>query len=972
VSGEPGVGKSRLVREVARGAVTTGAVVLVGRCTEEVLAPYQPVVEALDHWVASVDDEVLDLQCPPVLNRLLPRLAQRRPSSSAATSRPSGSERWELFEGVVSLLMAIGEHRPVMVVIDDLHWADDSSALLLTHVLRRAAGIRLALVGTYRDTELDEEHAMARAIAELRRDQLLEVVPLRGLDLQGTGELFEAITGAPGAAAWGAAVHDRTGGNPLFVQQLGGHLLDSGALAEAPGPLPPLATPQGVREVVSHRLRRLSIEGKATISNAAVLGQAFDFDVLERVRGVDRDTLIAAVEEGLRAQLLVAGNDPLALRFAFAHGLVREAVYDSLSPPRRAELHRRAAQALESAGRGSPASDLAYHWLSAQDPARALGASARAAAEAEAIYGWSEAAYQYRTLLALWEKVPDAAEQVHLPHDELLRRAAEAGHLAGENVYAATLAEAAIREVEHGDGAVDLELLYERLGQYRWWAGDTKAAGQAYQRAVEISQERPRSPSRARVLASHGRILMVQDLHTQSEQRNREALSVAREVGDRAAENVALCNLGASLGFMGRLDDAMVCFEEARRLAEKCGSPEEVPRVLVCLAAVLLYEAGDLERAAKTALEGAAIAQEYGVFAIVGPMAVAYAADAFLRLGRWDDCERISADPGLLKGPPPIVLPLHLVRASLMMKRGQFDRAHEFIAAADQLSAGMPDAQNRGYFHLRQAELALWEQRFDDARHAVGAGLELVATADNQDRFGPEMCAIGVRAAADRLERAAGRDRAGEAESARSWAAHWADQVRRITRRSVDRGTVPAPDAAAFATTCEAECSRLQGNPDPQAWTAAVVSWEAARQPYPAAYARFRLAETLIARRQSQGEAAGEVAKALDVASSLGAEPLVAEIQRLVRRGHLDLRECATAATTVDAVPGLAALGLTQREVDVLQLLAIGKTNRQIASELFISDKTASVHVSNILRKLAVHSRFEAGAVAQRVLDESG
>jgi DNA-binding NarL/FixJ family response regulator len=295
--------------------------------------------------------------------------------------------------------------------------------------------------------------------------------------------------------------------------------------------------------------------------------------------------------------------------------------------------------------------------------------------------------------------------------------------------------------------------------------------------------------------------------------------------------------------------------------------------------------------------------------------------------------------------------------------------ARRLIDVADHLSAGMPDAKNRGYFHLRETELALAEGRYDDAREAARRGLALVAQADNQDRFGPEMCALGVRAEADRVEALRGRDRLGETSQAAAVAGRWVDDVRRITRLPLARGDVPAPDAVAFAVVSEAEYSRLLGRTDPQLWGAAVVSWDARDEPYPAAYARYRFAEALLATRRSVREASPTLGQAYVAARSLGAELLAADIERLAARARIELRRAIQApAETTSALPAVAELGLTDREVEVLKLLAAGQTNRQIASTLFISEKTASVHVSNILRKLEVRSRIDAGAVGQRLL----
>ena len=957
VSGEPGIGKTRLVREAARRAYGDGAIVLVGRCTQETLIPYQPFVEALDHWVASASDAELAGWCvrAPALVRLLPRLTERL--SPAPVS--SDTERWQLFEAVGSLLVALASDRPVMLVLDDLHWVDKSSALLLTHLARRPVQPRLALVGTYRSSEVGQDHPLAEVLANLQRDCLVERIPLEGLDVASTAQLIENLAGPDASANLGRAVHERTEGNPFFIEELWRHLAETGVSVES------VATPEGVREVVGARLGLLTGEANLALVHGAVIGQQFDFDVLLRMTSLDRGVLTAALEEGLQAQLLTANGDPFSLSFAFTHALVRDTLYFGLSPPRREELHRRAAVAISSTS--SSWAELAHHWLAARDLPSALVASVRAAKTANEVYAAAEALTHFERAITLWERVPDPVSLAGLQHVDLLRLAAETAHLAGDSNRARALIEEALAELPPNGSSIQFGLLYERLGRFCWIAGDTRASGTAYDKAVHRLSGHLPSSELARVLGAQSHLLMLQDRHLEAEPLARDAIAIARQVGDQAEEGYALCTLGTSLAFLGRIKEGTAYLEAARRTAEALGHADELIRVYICHAAVLLYEAGQLERAGTIALEGLTLARRLGVTRLTGSMAAAYAADASLRLGKWDECDRLTSERLLYDSPPPMALPLYLVRAELEIRLGQLDEARRLLDEADRLSVGMPDAKNRGYFLLRQADLAVSEGRADDAQAAVRQGLALVALTDNQDRFGPEMCALGVRAEADRVEARRGRDRLGEAERAGQVAGELVAEVRRITRLSLERGTVPAPDAVAFAVVSDAEYSRLLGASNAAQWSAAVASWDALGQPYPAAYARYRLAEALLAARQSPREASEVLNQAFAVARSLGAIMLLADIERLAERAHLDMSPAAPAP--VPPAPAVTELGLTQREAEVLKLLATGQTNRQIASALFISEKTASVHVSNILRKLDVRSRVEAGAVGQRLLN---
>jgi DNA-binding CsgD family transcriptional regulator len=408
---------------------------------------------------------------------------------------------------------------------------------------------------------------------------------------------------------------------------------------------------------------------------------------------------------------------------------------------------------------------------------------------------------------------------------------------------------------------------------------------------------------------------------------------------------------------------------QARRIAEQPGgSGADLVRTYVNLSAMLLYSTGRYEEAGRVAVEGLALARRLGVIRSYGAMLAAFAADAFLHLGRWSEADSLTSEADLFESPPAVSLPLHLVRAALELRRGRLDAAGRLVDIADRLSATMPDPQNRGNFHVRQAELAVWERRYDDARRAVEDGLGIVGGSDD-DRFGPELCALGLRAEADR--RATSRDRPGDGARARQVASGLKAEVRKITRTPLEWGLMPAPDAAAFAVVCDAEYARIDGCSDPELWAAAVACWEGLGQPYDAAYAHWREAEALLAGHESRKRAGTTLNRAHQVAVQLGAAPLLTEIEDLAIRGRIELGVAVTEPAKPDSAESFAApLGLTRREAEVLVLLASGHTNRQIAQSMFISEKTASVHVTNILRKLGVTSRVEAGAVGQRRLKE--
>jgi ATP/maltotriose-dependent transcriptional regulator MalT len=374
-----------------------------------------------------------------------------------------------------------------------------------------------------------------------------------------------------------------------------------------------------------------------------------------------------------------------------------------------------------------------------------------------------------------------------------------------------------------------------------------------------------------------------------------------------------------------------------------------------------LLAAGRLHEAATVALDGIQQARRLGLARHFQPILTGKATQALLALGRWDQAEQVSRE-GLEASPSgPAYVALPLARAALELGRGDLDVAQARLQTVWRLlPAPIADAQRAGPLFGGLAELALWRGDLDQARQLVAEAVPLVAA---NPRYAAPIYALGVRIEADRAELARAR-RHGEAVLDDGTAAALLD---RLDQGAQDPAATGLPELAAWHTLGLAERTRQQGTPDPAAWAAAVAAWERLGQPYRAAYAGFRQAEALLASgdRDSATEVLGHAA---EVTGRLGARPLDGEIQALARRARLDLAPPAGAtAPAADAPAPAAQLGLTPREVEVLALVAAGRSNRQIAQALFISPKTASVHVSNILAKLGVAGRVEAAAVAHRL-----
>jgi DNA-binding SARP family transcriptional activator len=363
LAGEPGIGKSRLAAELGRELHGGGAHVLYGRCDEEALVPYQPFADALGNVVLG---------------------------ALGGSEEPEGLRRYRLFEAAAGAVESLAAAAPVLLVLDDLQWADSAGVQMLRHVLSSRPAARVLVLGAYRHTELPPDHPLAVVAGDLRRDLPVERIELAGLAEREVGVLVDAL--APGGDATGLAgrVHAETGGNPFFVREVLRHLAETGL-------------PEGVRDVVRARLARLREPCQRLLALAAVAGPELDLPLLERAGGIAREELVDAVEEAESAGLLVEAED----RYAFAHALIRETLYEGLAAARRTLLHRRVAEGLEAlrgAGPEPPLAELAHHFCRAGDPAvrdRAVDYATRAAEGASALLAHEHAVALYSDALRL-------------------------------------------------------------------------------------------------------------------------------------------------------------------------------------------------------------------------------------------------------------------------------------------------------------------------------------------------------------------------------------------------------------------------------------------------------------------------------------------------------------------------------------------------------------------------------------------
>lgn len=425
VSGEPGIGKTRLVTELVRHAHEESTTVLWGRCDEELGAPFEPFAEALRHYIHHVPAERLRAELGPLggeLTRVLPELTARVPGLAAPVASDAETERHRLFEAFTDVFAELSHAGAAILVLDDVHWADKPSLLLLRHLLRAATPMRLLVLATYRDTDLDRTHPLADVLADLRRVPGVTRLDLDGLDSTEVAALMEATAGheldEPGLGL-AAAVHGETQGNPFFVGEVLRHLAESGAIVQRDGrwtsdfTLGEVGIPEGIREVVGRRLSRLSDSANRALAVAAVVGATFDLSVIEAASDLSGNELFDALDEAAQ-HALVRSVPGTAGRYVFAHALVRSALYEELTTNRRVRMHWQVACALESRHArqlDAHLDELAHHFgegALAGDPAKAVEYYGRAAQRAAEELAYEAAAHHLESALGALELMTDA------------------------------------------------------------------------------------------------------------------------------------------------------------------------------------------------------------------------------------------------------------------------------------------------------------------------------------------------------------------------------------------------------------------------------------------------------------------------------------------------------------------------------------------------------------------------------------
>jgi DNA-binding CsgD family transcriptional regulator len=931
IGGEAGIGKTRLLDHCADAlSGPAGVRVLRGGCVElgDDSVPLAPITSTLRDLLRQLGPERLTALLPsaePVLG-LLPELRLPAP---AAQARP--------YESYADLLRRLAAERPVFLVIDDLHWADRSTRDLLGYLARTLAGARVAVAVAYRSDRFRPGDPLPGFLAELARLPGVRRLALARFGRAETEQLVTAVLGAPAPPELVDRVLVRSGGNPFYIEQLA----RAGTAERLPATL---------RDLLLARVAPLPGPARRMVRLAAVAGVAgwpVPHRLLASVAGLPEATLLAAIRAAVDAGVLASTGDG---GYEVRPGLVREAVLAALLPAERARAHRRYAEALErdpglvasaappthatarageatssastmpwgrtppTAGTGEATDGapdrlpawLAFQWHGAGEPDRAASAARRAAAAAQARHAYSQQSRLLRLALDLQ------------PGSEVdLERAAAAAIRAGEPRHALAL----LDRLPSGRGsAIPLALRCRALHELGD-AGTATAAAEAL-RALPTDQPAVRASTLdlvAAVLAARGRPEAAQPLA-------REAAAL----GEGAVAASARITLASTLAPLGSYQDALDALRLERDRGD--GDPADRARLHAGLAAVLTL-LGRLPEAIGAAGGGS------------GAEASLRLAEALLLAGDWDAADRVAADALALDPPRPLAVVLHVVRADVALGRGELEVAREHRSLAETLLARIAGAvpETLPVAGLR-AELALAEHRVDEARKAIAEALPVLDEC-RVPLLGWRLLVAGARVEARARIRA------------RAFGDELTDEsMAPALRRAAAGMPADTPLLAGYAGWFAAEL----GDPDP-GWAGVAGAWDAVGAPYPACYATLRAAEAAVG-AGSRAVARQRLRDAAAQAERLGAMPLLTEVRRLARGADLPLE-----AESPPVITDLQRLRLTGREAEVLRLMVAGRTNRQIAEQLYISPKTASVHASRILAKLGVSNRVEAAATAYRL-----
>jgi DNA-binding NarL/FixJ family response regulator len=953
VDGDAGLGKTRLVSELAVAARERGFAVLSGRCAELTdTIPYLPLADALRDAATgpSPAGPLLDaLAARPVLGRLLP---DRQGGGQGDGDDALGIAQQQLFGAVLGMLAELAVASPVLLVLEDLHWADGSTRDLVTFLSRVLHRERLAMVATYRTDDLHRRHPLRPVIAELLRLPSVTSIHLGPLDSAAIAEHLTSLSSSPLAAQALEEMITLAEGNPYYAEEL--------LAASASGS----RLPTGLTELLVARMEELPGPAQQVLRAAAVTGRRVNDELVRQTSGLAPPEYEQAVREAVAHQLLVPDGEQ---GFAFRHALLREAIYADLMPGERTRLHARLAGLLSDKRRlaevPGTAAELAHHYLASHDIAGAFAASVMAGQEAEQLAAPAEAHRHYDQALSLWERVSGPEKLGGLDRGTLAFRSALCAADSGDPARAVHQLRRLLGFLGDAADPMLFSRVSERLSYLQLEIGENDAALTAASAAVDVLPEDPPSGGRARALAAHAHALLSMEDPEPARARAQEAQAAARAAKAPSAEADALVTLGLVSERTGQQREAISLFTKAHKQARTAAVLRVELRAAFELARVLL-EWGDLDAARSTAHQGISRVEQTGLSMAPYGLDLRYLhylvhyAD-----GSWDHAQEV-ADTFAVRVASAAEARLSAMAlftdvaqggAAVAERRAWLEPFYDSDRFAEYIGRGL------------LAEHALWQGDGDAAIAEAQATIRAIEAWDKG--YGPpviRVAAVGLSALGDRARQARAGGDAERADAALAEARSMLEIARLGAANKRSPRFVLGVDGRGWLARAEAEWRRANDDNDPAAWQAVVDAFGAGFV-YESARSRWRLAEAL-AEAGDRAAAQREWLLAAQAAAQLRAAPLQAALASLARRARLGAPQ--TRPGRGQAWPGGSdrdpLASLTGRELEVLRLLAAGHSNKEIGAELFISAKTASVHVSNILAKLGAGGRTEAAAMAHR------
>ncbi|MFI1442798.1 helix-turn-helix transcriptional regulator [Streptomyces fructofermentans] len=962
LGGEAGVGKTRLIEEFAAASCREGAVVAIGGCVEiggDGL-PFAPFSTALRALRRLLPDELAAAAAgqEEELARLLPELGD----TSRGRHDEDGMAR--LFELTVRLLERIAAERTVVVLLEDLHWADASTRHLLAYLFRTLRSGRLLVVATYRADDIHRRHPLRPLLAELDRLRTVRRIELGRFSRAEVGRQIAGILATEPEPSQVDEIFARSDGNAFFVEEL--------AVASTEGCRAGLT--DSLRDLLLVRVESLPEAAQAVARIVAEGGSTVEYRLLAAVARLSEDDLIEALRAAVGANILLATTDGDGYRFR--HSLVREAVGDDLLPGERSRLNRRYAQALEDDPALVPADEraarLASHWYHAHDAAKALPAVLDASVAARRRHAYSEQLRLLERAMELWESAPEEVRAALRPVDytevyppcgcdpaatplrylDLMAEAAVAGRFCGERERALKITKRALHLLE--DDGDPLRAAWFWTQRSRLVEAQGRGDGwHELATAQELVRGLPPSEVHADVLSNVANWSMVHRPGPEALLAAERAVEYARMVGARDIELNARLTLAGLLVESGDIEAGLAEAHDVKERARELGAAYVVGRAHVNLPSHL-EGIGRSRDAVAILREGVELARGLGLLDteawVWGNLA-----ESLHSLGRWDEASEAAVNServGQSAKPRGFHATVHAV---LALARGELAEAGRQLAAARR-HFGSHDCVPQHMLPLSTLAIgvAAGEGRLLDAR------TELVAAVRDgfppgTHRYGWQLLLASAIAEAD--ARALPAAEPGRAEA-----------LGRL-RTTAKALAANVPVWQAHELWVRAELLRAEGRDTPDDWSDTVTAFEPLERPYDLARVRHRHAESLLLSgggEEARHRATELLRPARAVAEHLRARPLAESVALLAQRARLTLAAAPERMVLAPADP-VEALGLTSRERDVLRLVAAGRSNRQIAEELFISPKTASVHVSNILAKLSVSGRGEAAALAHRM-----